>query len=74
VCQAEEVSIESISGGGRKAALCRAREGIAYLWVEYLGHSGRQLARPLGVQPESIYRAARRGQDDAARWQELPEK
>ena len=74
VCQAEGVRIESISGGGRKAALCRAREGIAYLWIECLGHSGRQLAHPLGVQLESIYRAARRGQAKAARWQELIEK
>lgn len=74
VCQAEGVRVESISGSGRKAAQCRVREGIAYLWVEYLGHSGRQLARPLGVQPESIYRAAKRGQDAAARWQEILEK
>ncbi len=74
VCRAEGGRVESISGGGRKAALCRAREGIAYLWVEYFGHSGRQLAPPLGVQPESIYRAARRGQDDAERWQGLLEK
>ena len=74
VCQAEGVRVESISGGGRKARLCRVREGIAYLWVEYLGHSGRQLAPPLGVQPESIYRAARRGQDDAERWQGLLKK
>ena len=74
VCQAEGVRVESISGGGRKAALCRVREGIAYLWVECLGHSGRQLARPLGVQPESIYRAARRGQHDAEQWQGFLER
>jgi len=73
VCQAEEVRIESVGGGGRKAELCRVREGIAYLWLEWLGRSGRQLAGPLGVQPESIYRAARRGQRDAKRWQKLLE-
>ncbi len=34
-----------------------------------LGRNGRQLAEPLGVRPESVYRAARRGSRDAERWQ-----
>ncbi len=47
--------------------------GDAYLWVEWLGRSGRQLAEPLGVRAESVYRAARRGSLDGERWQRLLE-
>jgi len=73
VCQVERVRVESVEGGGRRAELCRVREGIAYLWVEWLGRSGRQLAVPLGVRPESVYRAARRGNLDGERWRRLLE-
>ncbi len=73
VCRVEGVRVESVEGGGRRAELCRVREGIAYLWVEWLGRSGRQLAEPLGVRPESVYRAARRGSPDGKRWQRLLE-
>jgi hypothetical protein len=73
VCQAEGVRVESVAGGSRRAKLCRVREGIAYLWVEWLGRSGRKLAEPLGVRPESVCRAARRGSRDAGRWQKLLE-
>jgi len=73
VSQAEGVRKESVGGGGRKSELCRVREGIAYLWVEWLGRSGRQLAEPLGVRAESVYRAARRGSLDGERWQRLLE-
>ncbi len=73
VCQVERVRVESVDGGGRRAELCRVREGIAYLWVEWLGRSGRQLAVPLGVRPESVYRAARRGNLDGERWRRLLE-
>jgi len=34
VCQVEKIRFESVEGGGRRAELCRVREGIAYLWVE----------------------------------------
>ncbi len=73
VCQVESVRVESVKGGGRRVELCRVREGIAYLWVEWLGWSGRQLAVPLGVRPESVYRAARRGNRDGERWRRLLE-
>ncbi len=73
VCQVERVRVESVEGGGRRAELCRVREGVAYLWVECLGRSGRQLAVPLGVRPESVYRAARRGILDGQRWRRLLE-
>ncbi len=73
VCQVERVRVESVEGGGRRAELCRVREGIAYLWVEWLGRTGRQLAVPLGVRSESVYRAARRGNRDGERWRRLLE-
>ena len=49
----------------------RAREGVAYLWVDVLGRSGRRLAGPLGVRPESVYKAAKRGREAAGRWRRL---
>ncbi len=73
VCQAEEVRVGSVKGGGRRVELCRVREGIAYLWMEMLGWSGRQLAEPLGMRPESVNRAARRGNLDGERWRRLLE-
>jgi len=71
VCQYEGVGVQSVKGGGRRVELCRAREGIAYFWVEYLGRSGRQLAVPLGVRAESVYRAVRRGSLEGERWRRL---
>jgi len=69
VCRTEGVSLEGVGGGGRRPELCRVGESIVYLWVEWLGHSGRQLAQPLGVRPESVYKAARRVRREAERWQ-----
>ena len=57
VCQAEGVRAEELTRGGRRAAVSRVREGIAYLGVEWLGRSGRQVAQALGVRPESVYKA-----------------
>jgi hypothetical protein len=42
-----------------------------YLWVEYLGRSGRPVATVLAIRPESVYKAARRGQQQAMKWQEV---
>jgi len=70
VGQAEGVHVGSVKGGGRRVELCRVREGIAYLWMESQGRSGRRLAEPLGVRPESVNRAARRGSREAERWQQ----
>jgi hypothetical protein len=71
VCQAERLPVEGLLGGGRRPAVCRVREGIAYLWVEHLGRSGRQLSAALGIRPESVYRAARRGAEDQERWRRI---
>jgi len=67
------VQPEALVSGGRWAALSRVREGVAYLWVECLGRSGRQLAQALGIRPESMYKAARRGRQEARRWQQVLE-
>lgn len=71
VCPDQQVTREAIRGTGRLPAVCRAREGFAYRWIEYLGRSGRQLAQAVGIRPESIYKAARRGAREPVRWQQL---
>ena len=55
-------------GGGRRRTVCRAREGIAYLWIEAWGRSGRPLAPAFGVHPQSVYAAAQRGRASRAQW------
>jgi len=61
----------ALMGGGRSRTLARARDGLAYLWVEVLGRSGRSLAGALALQPMSVYRAARRGRDYRVEWDRL---
>ena len=61
----------SLRGGGRRPAVSRARAGIAYLWTEFFGRSGRALPPVLGVQPAAVYAAARRGRADRMRWERL---
>ncbi len=71
VCRAVGIAAASLRGEGRRPAAVKAREGVAYLWVEVYGQSGRALAARLGVQPPAISKAARRGAVDAARWTPL---
>src|SRR5574341_911823 len=71
VAAAAHVSPTALTGGGRSRPLARVRDGLAYLWVEVLGRSGRTLARALALQPVSVYRAARRGRDHRAEWDRL---
>lgn len=71
VCTDQQITREAITGGGRRPAVSRAREGLASLWVECLGRSGRPLAQTIGLRPESVYKAARRGAREPARWQRL---
>jgi len=47
VCQAVGVRAEELRGSGRRAAVSRARAGVAYLWLEWLGQSGPGAARAL---------------------------
>jgi putative transposase len=73
VSHAEGVLVERLRGLGRPRVTSRVRAGIAYLWVECLGRSGRQLASELGIRPESVLRAARRGKTEAQYWQRILE-
>jgi REP element-mobilizing transposase RayT len=74
VCDAEGFTVARLLGAGRARPKSRVRRGIAYLWVEVLGRSGRALAHELRLRPESIYYAAKQGQKDAAYWQSLLKK
>jgi chromosomal replication initiation ATPase DnaA len=71
VCRHVGVPPVALAGGGRTPSLTRARAGMAYLWVEVLGRSGRALAPTLGVHPSAIPKAARRGALAAAEWSTL---
>lgn len=52
------------SAQGAVAGSSRARGGIAYLWLEVSGQSGRAAAEAFGLQPQSIYRAAQKGRNE----------
>ena len=71
VCRHVGLPREALGGGGRRIAVQQARAGLAYLWVEVLGHPGRPLAPVLGVQPAAIPKAARRGAKQAHVWRRL---
>ena len=71
VCTSLGIDPARLQGGGRKPPVSRAREGIAYLCVEVLGHSGPALATLLGIRPVSVYAAARRGLADRKAWDAL---
>jgi REP element-mobilizing transposase RayT len=71
VCRAVGVRRAQLTAGGRLRPVVEARAGIAYLWVEHLGRSGRQLAPVLGLRPAAVYKAAARGQAVARRWRRL---
>lgn len=71
IAAAAVVPPAALTGGGRSRSLARARDGLAYLWVEVLGRSGRSLARALALEPVSVYRAARRGREHRVKWDRL---
>jgi REP element-mobilizing transposase RayT len=68
VAKASQILPEALSGGGRSRAITHARDGLAYLWVEVLGASGRELARTLQIQPFSVCRAVQRGRKRREIW------
>jgi putative transposase len=53
------ISKEALTGGGRNRGVTRARAVLAYIWLRYLGRSGHELGRLLGVSPQSLYTASR---------------
>ena len=73
VCRHVGIRADQLAGGSRRAAVSRARDGIAYLWMEGLGHPGRPLAAVLGVRPQAVYQAGARGRQGRAEWDRLLE-
>ena len=74
VCRRTGTTPEELAGGSRRAAVAHAREGIAHLWVGFLGQSGRRLAPVLGVAPQSVYRAAARAAAQKEEWASILER
>jgi len=68
VCRAAGISRANLLHSARTRARSRAREGIAYLWICYLGRSGHELAARLGIAPVSAYRCAKRGEREGPEW------
>ena len=68
VCAALHLAPTSLQEGSRRALVCRAREGIAYLAVDVGGYPAPRLVPVLGVRPPSIHKAAQRGRAHRARW------
>ncbi len=62
ICTEKGISHEAMTGGGRNRDVARARAALAYTWVGYLGRSGYELGRVLGVSPQSLYGASGRVQ------------
>ncbi|MDP2156260.1 MAG: transposase [Nitrospirota bacterium] len=54
-----KISREALTGGGRHRNVTKARAVLAYVWVNYLGRSGHELGRVLGVSPQSLYAASK---------------
>jgi REP element-mobilizing transposase RayT len=73
VCAHVGVRPEALPGSGRRGAVARAREGIAYLWIELYGESGRPIADRFGVQLSAVHRAAKRGRETRKEWEGLIE-
>ena len=71
VCRHVGIVPAHLVAGNRRPAASRAREGIAYLWTEVLGHPGRPLAPILGIRPQNVYRAAAQGQATGAEWERI---
>jgi putative transposase len=71
VCRHVGVAPAALAGGGRTARLTRAREGIAYGWIDLLGRPGRPLAPALGIRPQNVYQAAARGRDAGPEWRRV---
>lgn len=57
--------------GHTREAVSRALDGIAYPWVEVLGHPGRPLAPVIGVHPQAVYQAVARGREARSAWERL---
>ena len=63
------VTPEMILGQGRVPAAGRARQVLAYVWVERLGRQASELARALGQTRGNVSLAAKRGKQVARPWE-----
>ncbi len=73
VCRHVGIRADQLAAGRRRAAVSRARDGIASLWMEGLGHPGRPLTAVLAVRPQAVYPAGARGRHGRAEWGRLLE-
>jgi REP element-mobilizing transposase RayT len=71
VCGALGISSVLPLGRGRGRLMSRAREGLAFLWIEHFGGRAAELAAALDVDSSPLYRAAKRGRRHAERWKAL---
>jgi len=58
-------------GKSRVRAAARARQLLAYVWVEHLGRPASDLAKVMGQTCANVSWAARQGAKDAQRWNHL---
>ena len=58
------ISRESMTGSGRNRKVTRARAVLAYIWMRYLGRSGYELAKALGMTPQALYASSNRVEAD----------
>jgi len=61
ICETFELSVTALTGGGRNKRVSEVRSVLCWVWFEYLGRSGREVARYLRLSPQSVYEAAGRG-------------
>ncbi len=73
VCAALRIDPGALRSDRRSPRPTRAREAIAFLWLDALQRGSRELARYLGAHEKSVYRLARRGRRRSATWRRLLE-
>ena len=60
ICDEYAIDRGSLESKSRVSVVSQARAMLCYVWVRYLGRSGRQLAETLGVSPQSVYSSSNR--------------
>lgn len=74
ICSELGVSWQAVLAGSRARKIATARAMLAYVWVQYLGRKGGELARTLHVVPSMISAGIRRveenppSESDMDRW------
>jgi putative transposase len=68
VCAVTGTEQDQLLGSERPRSLSRAREGIAFLWINHLRRSAREVATRLGMSLVSAYRCAKRGSRAREEW------